>query len=67
MDLRVPEIQLESRLGGGDYIAGKELLGAKKYDQAIVRFDRVVAAKGGQRRRRALLEGLRTVQAREER
>jgi TolA-binding protein len=31
---------------GGDYNAGKELLSARKYDQAIVRFDRVVAAKG---------------------
>ena len=36
----------ESRFGGGDYNAGKQLLSAKKYDQAIVRFDRVVAAKG---------------------
>jgi HEAT repeat protein len=32
--------------GGGDYNAGKDLLSRRQYDQAIARFDRVVAQKG---------------------
>ncbi len=31
---------------GGDYSAGKDLVNQKKYDAAIVRFDRVIAQKG---------------------
>ena len=52
---------------GGDYNIGKDLLGQRQYEQAIARFDKVIAQKGRQRRRRALLEGLRSVQAGQER
>jgi len=32
--------------GGGDYNAGKDLMNRRQYEQAIVRFDRVIAQKG---------------------
>jgi hypothetical protein len=34
------------RMGGGDYNAGKDLMNRRQYEQAIVRFDRVIAQKG---------------------
>jgi len=36
----------EYKMGGGDYSAGKDLMNRRQYEQAITRFDRVIAQKG---------------------
>src|SRR6185436_3790127 len=35
-----------NRMGGGDYNAGKDLMNRRQYEQAITRFDKVIAQKG---------------------